>query len=48
LRSLGRYDDTLGIQYALKAEHEAAGTTDVYVFEEIAENLAALGKAITI
>lgn len=27
-----------------QAEHRAAGTVDGYVFEEIAENLAALGK----
>lgn len=44
LRSLGRYDDALTIQRALEAEHRAAGTVDGYVFEEIAENLAALGK----
>jgi len=44
LRSLGRYDDALAIQRALEAEHTAAGTVDGYVFEEIAENLAGLGK----
>jgi hypothetical protein len=42
LRSLGRCEETLAIQYALKAEHEAAGTTDAYVLEEIDEDLAAL------
>jgi tetratricopeptide (TPR) repeat protein len=44
LRSLGRYDEALTIQRTLEAEHKAAGTVDGYVFEEIAENLAALGK----
>jgi tetratricopeptide (TPR) repeat protein len=44
LRSLGRYDDALTIQRALEAEHSARGSADGYVFEEIAENLAALGK----
>ena len=44
LRSLGRYDDALAIQRALEAEHKAADTVDGYVFEEMAENLAGLGK----
>ena len=44
LRSLGRYDEALTIQRALEADHTAAGSADGYVFEEIAENLAALGK----
>ena len=44
LRSLKRYDEALAIQHALESEHLAAGTADGYVFEEIAENLAALGK----
>jgi tetratricopeptide (TPR) repeat protein len=44
LRSLGRYEDALSIQRALEAEHLAAATVDGYVFEETAENLAALGK----
>jgi tetratricopeptide (TPR) repeat protein len=44
LRSLGRYDEALIIQHALEAEHMAVGSVDGYVFEEIAENLAALGK----
>ncbi len=44
LRSVGRYDEALTIQRALEAEHMATGSVDGYVFEEIAENLAALGK----
>ncbi len=44
LRSLGRCDEALAIQWALEAEHKQAGSTDGYVFEEIAENLAALGR----
>jgi tetratricopeptide (TPR) repeat protein len=44
LRSLGRYDEALTIQRALEADHMATGSADGYVFEEIAENLAALGK----
>ena len=44
LRSLGRHDDALAIQRALEAEHMAAGSADGYVFEEIAKNLAALGR----
>lgn len=44
LRSLGRYDEALAIQRALDAEHRAAGTVDGYVFEELAENLAALDR----
>jgi len=44
LRSLERYDEALTIQRALEADHMAAGSADGYVFEEIAENLAALGK----
>ncbi|MFN8468623.1 MAG: tetratricopeptide repeat protein [Caldilineaceae bacterium] len=44
LRSLGRYEEALAIQEALAAEHAAAGTADGYVWEEIAENLAALGR----
>lgn len=43
LRSLGRNQDALAIQRMLEAEHLAAGSVDGYVFEEIAENLAALG-----
>lgn len=44
LRSLGRYAEALTIQRALEAEHISAGSVDGYVFEEIAENLFALGK----
>ena len=44
LRSLERYDEALTTQLELKVEHEAMDTVDGYVFEEIAENLAALGK----
>lgn len=44
LRSLGRYREALAIQKALAAEHQAAGTTDQYVDEEIAANLAALAN----
>jgi tetratricopeptide (TPR) repeat protein len=43
LRSLGLYEKALAIQYALESEHNAAGTRDRYVYEEIAENLNALG-----
>lgn len=43
-RSLERYDEALEIQRALEAEHKEAGTTDGYVFEEIAENLALMGR----
>lgn len=44
LRSVGRYAEALAQQQALEAEHRAAGTSDGYVFEEIAENLAALER----
>jgi tetratricopeptide (TPR) repeat protein len=44
LRSLGRYDEALAIQRRLEAEWQAAGGVDGYVFEEIAENLEALGR----
>lgn len=44
LRSLERYQEALAIQQALEAEHRAAGSVDGYVFEEIAENLALLGR----
>jgi len=36
LRLLGRVDEALAVQTALKAELDAAGTTDPYVDEEIA------------
>ena len=44
LRSLKRYDEALTIQRALEAEHAAAGSVDGYVWEEMAENLEALGR----
>lgn len=44
LRSLGRYGEALARQQQLEREHQHAGTKDGYVFEEIAENMAALGK----
>lgn len=44
LRSLGRYEEALAVQRALEAEHVALGSVDGYVFEEIAENLAALNR----
>lgn len=44
LRSLQRFEEALAIQQALYAEHEAAGTTDGYVLEELGECLLALGK----
>lgn len=43
LRSLGRTHEALAILRALEADHAASGTSDGYVDEEIAENLAALG-----
>lgn len=46
LRSLRRYAEALSHQHALEAEHRAAGTSDGYVFEEIAENLTALNRAV--
>ncbi len=44
LRSLGRYDDALTLQLRLEAEWSAGGGSDGFVFEEIAENLDALGR----
>jgi len=44
LRSLKRYEEALAIQQVLEAEHAAAGSVDGYVFEELAENLAALDR----
>jgi len=44
LRSLGRYAEALEIQRALEAEDEAAGAADGFVYEEVAENLAAIGR----
>jgi tetratricopeptide (TPR) repeat protein len=44
LRSMRRYGEALAIQRALETEYAAAGKADGFVFEEIAENLTALGK----
>jgi tetratricopeptide (TPR) repeat protein len=35
LRNLGRHEEALAMQQALKAEHAAAGTSDPYVDEEL-------------
>jgi tetratricopeptide (TPR) repeat protein len=44
LRSLGRHDDALQLQLRLERAWDAAVAADGYVFEEIAENLEALGR----
>jgi tetratricopeptide (TPR) repeat protein len=44
LRLLGRYDEALAIQRRLEAEYAAAGAPSGYVFEEMAELLAATGQ----
>ena len=44
LRSLGRYAEALEIQRALEAEDQAAGAADGFVYEEVAENLTAIGR----
>jgi len=44
LRSMRRYGEALAVQRALESEYAAAGKADGFVFEEIAENLTALGK----
>ncbi len=44
LRSLGRTEEALAGQQALLKEHEEAGTTGPYVFEEVGECLLALGR----
>jgi len=44
LRSLGRFDEALATQRALEKEWTAAGSADGYVFEELAELLAATGR----
>jgi tetratricopeptide (TPR) repeat protein len=43
LRALDRPAEALEIQQALAAEDEAAGAADGFVYEELAENLAAMG-----
>jgi tetratricopeptide (TPR) repeat protein len=44
LRSLGRVEEALEQQRALLADHEAAGSDDAYVAEEVGECLLALGR----
>lgn len=44
LRSLGRHDEALALQQRLEREWQAAGGADGFVFEELAENLEALGR----
>lgn len=44
MRSLERFEEALSGQLRLEAEFEAAGETDGYVFEEIAECLLALER----
>ena len=44
LRSLGRFDEALRAQMALRDEPSGTAANDGYVFEEIAENLLALGR----
>jgi tetratricopeptide (TPR) repeat protein len=44
LRSLGRVAEALAMQEALYAEHQAAGTHDKYVDEELTECRQALGR----
>lgn len=44
LRALGRNEEALAILRDLESEHIELGSVDGYVFEEIAENLAVLGK----
>ena len=43
-RSLGHTEEALAMQQSLLKEHEATGTSDGYVFEEVAECLYALGR----
>jgi tetratricopeptide (TPR) repeat protein len=45
LRSLGRFEQALSIQQELETAHQAAGSEDGFVYEEIAENLSALGRS---
>ena len=44
LRALGRFEQALSIQLELESAHREAGTKDDFVYEEIAENLSALGQ----
>ncbi len=43
-RSLGQTEEALAMQRSLLEEHESAGTSDGYVFEEIAECLLTLDR----
>jgi len=45
LRSLQRHEEALDIQQRLEREAAAAGAPDAWVYEEIGENLLALGRA---
>lgn len=44
LRALQRHDEALQLQRQLERDWASAGSVDGYVFEEIAENLEALGR----
>ncbi|MGB2816424.1 MAG: hypothetical protein WBC37_04315 [Burkholderiaceae bacterium] len=44
LRALKRHDEALELQLRLERDWQAAGEADGYVFEEIGENLEALGR----
>jgi len=44
LRSLGHHEEAIELQQALLAEHDAAGTCDGFVLEEMGELLAALDR----
>jgi tetratricopeptide (TPR) repeat protein len=44
LRAVGRTEEALAAQEELRREHEAAGTSDPYVSEELGECLLALGR----
>ncbi len=46
LRSLARHPEALAILYALAKEHAQQGSTDGYIYEEIGENLDALGQHV--
>jgi tetratricopeptide (TPR) repeat protein len=44
LRSMGRYDEALRRQFALRDDPQSGAADDGYVYEEIAENLLALDR----
>ena len=44
LRSLERHEEALQLQQRLEQEWQADGSADGYVYEEVAENLEALGR----